>query len=393
MPKIKFTDKKVKSLKTTKRMEDFWDQDFKDGSFGIRVFQTGKKSFTLIYRNKASEQKRVTLGGYPSLSVADARQKAKKLMQDVVEGKDPSSEKRTFRNSETFSELCDLFIELYPKIKQLRPKTIKEYSRIIEADLKPKLGRLKIASVSRKHIIKLIEDKAFKEESPTLANRIKALIHLIFQFAIQRELATGNPCAGLPSMTQAQSRNRFLTDEEIKQYWEYLDKEEHTVSSLFKLLMLTGQRSGEVKQMQWEHINLDSKTWEIPTELSKNKKTHLVPLCDLAIKELDKQKSTTNGSCFVFPSNRTGKPFGFLKQPCNRIASEVGEHFTPHDIRRTVATHMAKLGIQRHVLSKFLNHTSTESSITDVYDRHNYWKERVEAIEKWETKLRGIING
>lgn len=147
--------------------------------------------------------------------------------------------------------------------------------------------------------------------------------------------------------------------------------------------------------MKWSDINGD--VWTIPASLAKNKQPHDVPLPDMALEIIEEMRHITGDSDFVFCSPRKdNKPIGSIKISKEKIQDESDiSDFRPHDLRRTVATYMAKLGVDRTVLGKILNHKGLagDSQVTAIYDRHSYMKEKRQALNRWNHKLKQILEG
>jgi integrase len=254
--------------------------------------------------------------------------------------------------------------------------------------------------------------------APVLANRTHAIVKQLFEWAAAKELIPTSPMAGIerPGGKEV-PRDRVLTAEEIHQFWTKLDDAvmvEPTRLAL-KLLLVTGQRRGEITFAQWSHFDLErtrrdkGKTvpdplWTIPVELlktshAKRKKPepHVVPLSPLAVQLLKKLKQLTGEGAYLLPARATAKSNApYSEAVLSRATRENKDHFgiedfTPHDLRRTAASHMTKLGVPRLHVEKVLNHATGD--IAEIYDRHDYLPEKKAALEKWATHLRVILAG
>ena len=167
MPNAHLTDRKLQALKTEKTQEDFWDRSL--GGFGVRVSKTGRKSFVVMY-NFEGQKRRTTLGRYPAISLADARDRAKVLLFDVARGTDPQAEKMKQLRAPTFEELASEYLERHARLKK---RSWKEGKRVIERDLLPRWGRRKAKSIKKRDVIHLL-DGVVERGSPIMANRIHA---------------------------------------------------------------------------------------------------------------------------------------------------------------------------------------------------------------------------
>lgn len=394
----------MRGLTTTRQCEDVWDSSFTGGAFGVRVYKSGTKKFTILYRNRFGEQKRLMLGTFPAMTLAEARDKARKTLVEVGEGHDPAQARADHRAAETFSQLCELYLTLHAAPNK-KPASYREDKRIITHDLLPAWRLHKACDIRRRDVIALLDSIRIGRRAPVLANRCRALIHKLFNFALEREIVQANPCAGLPRVAREKRRERVLSDAEIQALWRALGREDVTVASLFKMILLTAQRPGEVKAMRWSDIQ--GELWTIPADVAKNGRTHRVPLSPAALRVLravrehnearfERSRKPADEKAhyleYVFPS-RTGGATAWLHKASSRLRKAVGgEAFTPHDLRRTAATGMAQLGTSRDVISKLLNHLSSDNLVTGIYDRYDRMPEMAAALSKWGMRVDKLVH-
>ena len=180
----------------------------------------------------------------------------------------------------------------------------------------------------------------------------------------------------------------MLSEAEIRALWLALDQEPSRIASVFRLALLTAQRRGEVLGLKWDELDLEAGWWTLPAARSKNKLAHRVPLGAQAQDILNGLRAEANGSEFAFPSVR-GSHLDSLQKPMRRIKKASGVNFKFHDLRRTAASHMTAIGVERLVVSKILNHA--EQGVTSVYDRHSYDGEKLAALLKWDQRLAEIM--
>ncbi|MDZ7691972.1 MAG: tyrosine-type recombinase/integrase [Balneolaceae bacterium] len=387
------TDPFIRNLKPPKKRTEIYDNLIT--GLAVRVTPTGHKSFVYRYRIK-DKVKRFTMGSFPKMGLSTAREEAKKLWFDISNGIDPLAEKKKQKSKPDptlFKELAQEFKEKY--LPTLREKTQKEYKRIVDNELVPALGDLPIKEVSKHEIISMLDDKAYEDGSPTMANRMRARLSKIYSFAVGRGLAEYNPVSTIPTYQEGENkRDRYYNEKEIKKLWEAFEKQDEPARSIFKLLLLTGQRKGETSRMRWECIQGD--VWTIPAKDAKGKRPHDVPLPPAAIDILKEIKSQKRKSAYVFESPVIeGEPIQELKRVVEKIRNESKvKDFRPHDLRRTAATYMAKLGIDRTVLGKILNHKGLagDGQVTAIYDRHSYMEEKRNALELWAKHLQKILS-
>jgi integrase len=374
--KKKLTDKTLRGLKAESTAVDYWDEMLP--GFGVRVGTTGTKSFFAgVYVN--GKYRRITLGRYDILSLVDARTKAKAIMADAHGGIGPELRKKRDEKG-TFGAVAQAFMQDYAKDHRTR----KEYQRKIDVELAAWHDR-QIADIRRADIKELVRVKA--RTAPIAANRLLSIISKIFNWAVKEELVESSPAIQIDRPGKETERERSLSAEEIKLVWAALDKLNYPWGPIYKFLLVTGQRRGEVAGMRWSEINGEG--WKLPGERAKKGKGHLVPLSSLAREILDGVPQIGE---LVFRAN-TDTPLQGFEKATARVKNLTGpmEHWYIHDLRRTFATHMRSLGVDRLVVSKLLNHA--EGGVTKIYDRWAADPEKTAAMERWANRLREIISG
>ena len=260
--------------------------------------------------------------------------------------------------------------------------------KILEKDIIPIIGHLKIKDVKKRDLLKVI-DTVMDREKPVMANRVLACMNKMFNYAVERDVLDVSYCQSIKKQGKETSRDRILTDREIKSFWKKLDNS--TIQLMMKFLLVTAQRSNEVRKMEWTEV--DKNLWTIPSEKSKNGRVHVVPLSGLAKTILSKVLPLKDQSKFVFSSPRKRSHYDkdALPKAMKNIVDDLKWKISarPHDLRRTARSNMSKLGISPIIAGKILNHT--EGGVTAVYDRHDYLEEKREALNKWAEKLKKII--
>ncbi len=358
--------------------------------FGLRATGAGHRSFILNYRVNGHER-RLTIGPWPAWSATAARERAKDLRQQIDRGQDPLRSKQQRRGEPTFGDLVDEYLRVEAK----NQKGLVEYKRILHADALPEWRNVPASDIRRRDIISLIESKA--QTAPIMANRLFELLRRLFNFAIRRDIIEANPCTQVKKPGSERSKDRVLSSDEIHTFWATLDGpcfSEHTAAAL-RLVLATAQRPGEVVSVTWDEMDLTEGWWTIPSNKAKNGLAHRVPLNRTAQQILG---GLPRVSQFVFPSPQNGKSMhrASLAHALRRAREREDDplsvtDFTPHDLRRTAASHMASAGVERFVIGRLLNHI--EPGITRVYDRHSYDQGKRRALQKWGRKLREMING
>lgn len=391
MAKEVLTDIRIKKLTPPlKGQKDIWDT--KLPGFGLRISSYGTKSFILIYRFKG-KSRRFTIGRYPIVSLAIARKDALNALTQIHNGIDPSEEKIKQRQEALiirFDEFVEEFIQKYARRKN---KDWKESQRIINREFTTKWKRKDITTIEKKDI-NLILDAIIDRGSPSTANHALAAIRRLFNWAVERGVLDLSPCYGIKPPAKNNSRDRVLTDNELIQVWKASLIEAYPFGMITQLLILTGQRLGEVRSIQWEQLDFDNNIWSIPAEQNKSNRAHEVPLTNTAIGVL--RNVPYIHATLLFPaqkmnSDRPVSGFGRAKRRIDQI-SDVTD-WRMHDLRRTAATGMARNQIPPHVVERVLNHKSgTFGGVAGVYNRFGYLPEMREALETWETHLLGLIN-
>ncbi len=386
--RVRLTKRYLETLKPSKDT-DIWDENFPRGSsFGVRVTRNGSKSFVFRYRTPDGRRPKVNLGRFPLVSLADARNQAKDLAARVSKGEDPAGERRQRLQAPTFAELAEDFLNS-PRLARRSERTRYEYGRMLRYDLLPAFGRMKAADVRKRHIVSLL-DKVLMRGSEVMACRVRALVSVIFNFALEREIVEVNPVSGVRKPAPERTRDRYLNEDEIRTLWQALETEKLVIQGLYRFLLTTAQRIGETCMAEWTHIQGD--TWSIPAENTKPGRAHTVPLSPQALAILEPLRDL--GSPYVFPSPSSrgkGRPVAWFSKATARLQAKCGFEFRPHDLRRTAATMLAELGTAEETLRKLLNHKSGSTGVTAIYDRADRRTDVRRALLAWGTKLEKIL--
>jgi integrase len=414
----KLTDFQIRNLKAGSKRYIEWDPH----GLGVRVTPKGFKSFVFVYRFEGRLRMMTLRNGagrttYPAITLSEAREAHRDAQDKLNKGIDPGAkaivERDEERKAPTVADLAHEYLEKWAKLRKRSWKTDK---RVLEKDVLPDppegagWGRRKAKDITRRDLIKLLDD-IVDRGAPIMANRTFAIIRKMFRFGAKRGIVTTSPCNDIDAPAQENQRDRVLTAEEIRAFWNGLDGESMNgvnpfIKLALKLGLVTGQRKGECCAAAWEEISLEDSWWTIPGEktelrlnqgveygLAKNGLPHRVPLTPLAKDILQEAKALSDDSPWVFSSPRTNRPITppAVNHAVRLHLNGLGITFVPHDLRRTAASHMTGMGISRLVVSKILNHM--ERGVTAVYDRHSYDAEKRVALESWGRKLQSIIEG
>ena len=383
----------VKKVEATKA-DPSKDQKFADGeNMYLKVSKRGHKTFIFRY-TYGSKRKELTLGAYPGVSLAEARGRRHEASKLLSAGRDPLREHQDQRTALNQALSVDELIEEY-----FTRVLSRSYKKSVDAKamLTRDLGRLKgsylVCDMKPRDIVDVINE-ILDRGSKVAANRSLALIRKMFDYAVQQHLIEKSPVLitrkGAGGREKDKERNLDLS--ELKVLFAALNRPTSRLQwqarSVLLLILLTGQRPGEVSGMRWEHINLAERTWSLPSSYVKNGKAHFVYLNDLAVNLLKDAFFITSGSNYVFESSKkSGAPIDrhsvsrAVKRLFTKKLLSMKELFTPHDLRRTFATRLADEGISPHVIEKILNH-QMEGAMA-IYNRAEYRKERKDAADVW----------
>ena len=399
---MKWTDKEIKNMKPKDKS---YDKREKSGNgFGVTVFPTGEISFIYFYTFQG-RKRRMTLAKYEHCSLGEAHRLHRAALAVLESKKDPAAEKRkgkiADRDASTVNALIDEYIEKWAKPNK---RSWEADLKLLNRDIKPQWGKRKANEITRRDVILLL-DGIKDRGAPVQANRVLSCIRKMFNFSIERDLISANPCAGVKPVARENQCDRVLSEEEIKILWLALSQNSNEDNPLHKLHMsletmlalklqlVTGQRKGEIVSAEWADVDLIAGWWTIPAIKAKNNQAHRVPLSSLALELLAEVKTLSNHSRYLFPARLkdTHITDGSIDTAVNRSTFSDIKPWTPHDLRRTAASHMTSIGTPRLVVSKILNHS--DSSITAVYDHYSYDNEKRSALEAWAQQLQRIIYG
>lgn len=381
------------------------------GQTGLQLEVSRKKSGfsrTWILRFKfRGASSRMTLGHFPETSLEQARELARKYRESASQGIDPrrarpkrnpkatsppASAAITDTNKHSVEFLCSEFMERHVKPSRKRP----EYAqRLIDHDILPEWRGRDARSIEPHEVIALL-DKIVDRGSRVLANRVAALLGQMFKFGIHRRIVATTPVQLLyrPGGKE-KPRERSFSDDELKAFLanvEAIHREPRTAACL-KILLLTGQRRGELAAAQWANIDLKARTWTIPDEDAKAGKGHVVPLSDAAVAEFKTLKRIAGKARFVFCDEDGNQADAkLITRSVARCQAAWKKHgvaaWTAHDLRRTCRTGMAKLKIAPHIAERVLNHA--QEKIPGTYDTHDYIDEKRDALGKWAAHLESL---
>jgi integrase len=373
--------------------------DGKERGLYLVVQPTGAMSWAFRYRIHGRPQK-MTVGPYPAVGLAKARAEAARAKVSLADDDDPAAARRAARaaksatrsSEDSVEKVLADFISLYakPNTRDWRgsERHLKQFAEAWK-------GR-PLAAIGKAEIHRVL-DSIVARGAPVGANRAFAQLRKMFRWAVSRGLLDRSPCDGIDPPSAEMSRDRVLDTEELNLVWRAAGDLGFPFGPIVRLLVLTGQRRSEVAGMEWREIDLDRATWTIPAARSKNRRQHAVPLSPEAV-EIIKAVPRFSGSRFVFSPGETA-PSGYsrAKARLDERIEEVngGESLAPwifHDIRRSVASGLAGLGVNLPIIERILNHVSGSfAGIVGIYQRYDFAAEMRGAMERWGRHVKGNI--
>jgi len=426
---MKFTDKFVMNLKPKDKMYQVRETE----GFGVRILTSGLRIFFFVY-TIAGKRRQMNLGDYPDVTLGKARDRAADARKALKDGKDPQEigfewhrnperEKREAAKkleeelkNPTVKQLAAEYMQKHAKVNK-RESSWTEDERLLNKNVLPAWGERKAKDIKKRDCVALLD--AFMDR-PALCHNILKLTRKMFNFAVEKDILEHTPFTGVKAPVQITHRERTLSEIEIKALWTTeLPKASISdgVKRILKLILLTGQRPGEVAGIHAKEVA--SNWWTIPGERAKNKQPHRVFLSSMALELLGQPDES--GYYFPSPVVKTddndnpiyqhidenavayairrnlkdytpkrpikGKTISMVKVAEDRKMNMA--HFTPHDLRRTAATFMSQLGFSDEVIDSVLSHKKT--GIIKTYNQNKYDREKQLALVAWERKLNSII--
>lgn len=361
----KLTDLTVRRLPIPER-----DRFVSDGSnLYLRLRPSGHKSW-VVRRRRGQAIEKVTLGSYPDMSLAEARQKA----GEIDTGLD--------RANVTLRQALDQYFEDVVRPRYRRWRQVMLYVDQFARE-EPRLAATRLQEVQTAQLTTAL--KRWAKRAPVGANRLLAIIRQALGYAKELGWIRVSPLEGVGRRaaggTHAErSRDRVLTDAEIRALWRV----EHRHGDLLRFLLLTGARIGEAQKATWEHVDLAAARWTIPVEHSKNKRAHWCALPRQALEILARQDRNRQR---VFGIASDTAVQAWVRRWCK--AHSIDPAFVPHDLRRTFATRASEIGIAPHVVEKLLNHSL--GGVAGIYNRAHFEAERVAAAQQWADELDQLV--
>lgn len=361
----------MRNLKAPPQGQATWWDDSVPG-FNCRVSQGGTKTFTLVHGGKRT---RITIGRYPTVSLADAREAARRILAE-----------KTLRQPQprlkavTFGEAMHVYLQTHCA-KHNRASTNLEIKRLLSRHFLPRFDKRDLAEITVHDVSAIIDGLL---DTPSEANHAFSVIRALMRFAVRRQYIAQSPCDALQRPARAVSRDRALSDYECAEVLRTATEYGYSFGTIVQLLLLTGQRRVEIASLRWSYIDETNHTITLPGSLTKNHREHTFPYGERVAAIL---ADVPRMGDYLFPARgHVDVPFSGWSKSKPRFDRRCAiEHWTLHDLRRTFATQLAGLGVQPHVIERHLNHASGQiSGIAAVYNRYSYLAEMRDAIARYD---------
>jgi integrase len=391
---------------------DHFDQGYP--GLALRMSYGGRKTFVYFYR-LGGRLRRMSLGTYPAIGLAEAREAWRKARADVQAGRDPVDHGGERDGATDFQGVFEEWL----KRDQAGNRSVNVVRRSIERDVLPHWRNRQITDIGRRDVLDVI-DAIADRGAPIMARRTHARLHRLFKWAVGRGIIPTNPLADLPKPGEEIRRDRVLSDDELVAVWKAAEQIGWPYGAAVRLLILTGARREEIGQLRWSEIDgdtnfelhsttaqrymamaryrnqhgvLDFTTISLDAHRTKNGEPHHLPLSSPALTLLD-QAPRIAGCDFVFTSS--GKThiaaWALAKAKLDQVSQVTAWRI--HDLRRTAATGLQKLGTPLQVTEAILGHTAgSRAGVVGIYQRYDYANEKRAALEAWGAHVMALVEG
>lgn len=409
MPTIRLNARAIDALTPMAGKQiDYFDSHTR--GLSLRISPSGTKTWMLIYRAQTAvgpKLRRLSLGRYPTLSLADARAEATGRQAGIMrDGADPAAEKKKVDQAITVLDMAEVYLAKHARINK---RSWRKDEAILEQDILPIIGKLSPREVERPHIEKIL-DRVAARGTTTQQNRVFEIVRGLFNWATGLYVDVP-PTFRMKKRIKEQPRERNLSSNELRSIWESIEANQigkngkpailtEPVSIALRLLLVTGQRVSEVSQAAKDEVDLSEMVWTIPGHRAKNGRSHRVPLSSLAARLAGRAWELSGNSSFLFPSpvrtmrGESGEaPIGStsLNYALRKALRRVGIiDVRPHDFRESVATGMMFLGVPEAHVGAVLNHVRPTVTARH-YARHSFEREKRQALEIWAKHLEVVV--
>ena len=394
------TAKTIEALKPDPNGGAYRVPDLRCKGLGLRVAADGGKTWDLAYRIKGKGVRRPSLGRFEDVGLEAARRRANELTSAARLGRDLIANEKAARDQHEQSYTVERLINEYVRRRVVgRLRTAGEIERMLKRALAPMMTR-KASDIERRELRKLLDavaDQGFERA----AGKQRQAIGTMLKWAVSQDIIKTNPAEGLSSYSLGKPRNRVLSEDEIRLLWRWLDDSRNIstgVGAIMKLQLCLGARVGEISGMRVREFAKDHKgrlLWTLPAERSKNRKARVTPILGLAAEIISARTSddmlfpSETGDCHTNGSVAQQLRIRSIKLPT--------DHFKTHDLRRTVATLMTKLGLPLELVAMVVGHTTGGTTGAQTLVRHyvhdDFIDRKATALAAWDRRLRSILAG
>lgn len=397
--RVRLTDRFIEALKPPKGAAAIDYPDEATPGLALRVTPAGVKSWSLRFRNVAGRKTRKSLGPYPAVRLAKARDEAGRLRVQIRDGIDIAAP--TAPRGETFRDVVDRW-----ERRQARQdmRSVNETRRILNLHVLPALGGRKVETIRKRDAIEILERLRDDLGFGAQVNRVQRAISGVLSYAVDADLIEVNPLAGLKPQVVEKARERTLNLDELAAVWKAAEEISATPRAIVRLLILTGQRREEVSGLAWSELDYDHKAgkwaadglWTIPPTRTKSKREHVVPL-SLAGREIISEQTKGAAGDFVFSATFGRTSYAGWRRAAVALAdgAKLAEPWTLHDLRRSMSTGLGEvLNVEESIIGRVLGHSPrSRMGVTARYERSQRLSQVRTALDAWAEVVLSHVDG
>jgi len=363
----------------------YWDAAL--AGFGVKVTPKGRKVFLVMYRlaGAGSRLRKYTIGPYGRVTLPMARAQAQKIFAARLDGRDPAEEKKQTRRRLVVDRVDDL-VETFIREHVAQISSRKQVTNLLRRDVITHWGTKSVHEIKKRDVSDLIS--VISERNAHAGYRLLKTLKTFFRWCVGRAVIEFSPAEGLSTSYRESSRDRVLTDQELAAVIVAARQMPWPYGGIVEFLALTGQRREEVAKVKSNEFDEKTRTWTMPASRTKNRRAHIVHLSESAFAVVSNHLD--EGYVFATSRGKNFQAFAKGKRSLDKLCGITGWRL--HDLRRTIVSGMARLGVPPHVADKILNHQAgTISGVAAVYQRHDFLAERKEALDLWGAHILKII--
>ncbi len=345
--------------------------------FGLRIRPTGHKSYIIIYKNRSEKTVKHTIGNAATMTLDEAENKAKTAIINIRENRTHQEDNYNLKKL-TLSKAFREYMIDYARTHSIN-KWYKNIDTLFRKYVEPDIGAKLLHEIKKVEVYNCIQAGG----TPHVRRHIRAFLSSFYSWCVCLDYTERNLVKDIPKTERVKSRDRILSEEDLAIVWNNSYKISSPFGECIRLLILSGQGRSEVAELEWDEIDFQQKIWKLPEHRSKNKHSHTIPLSDGMLEIIS---GLTNQSKYVFESSvNTGNPINSFSKIADKLRNISGvDDWCIHDLRRTVASGMAKIGILPHVIEAVIGHRSGAiKGVAAVYNRYGYENEKRQALEQW----------